>query len=354
MSVVIPTGVGVYKGVKSSATLFFPTDSSCNCMAPRFTSGQFQRNARYTKTQYSIAAARDCAIASAKQFGRWYAGRPPASHFSHTKLKKPSAAQVQGLQIAHSAARQISNKRFKSNQGWRRTAPSIAPKPQVTASFNQLVAQSKKMAGGSRKGRDRKNVGMYKFGSAAGSSYGKEQKFHDVPIADTVSSTLGIIDTGGQINLIAQGVTESTRVGRKAFLKSVQIQGIYQFSGTVGQGGCFYLYLILDKQCNGSAATRAMVFTDDNAAETLRELSNSSRFWVMKRWVHIIDPKVASGDITKNISFYKKLNIPIEFNSTTGALTEICCNNLFLMAGSSNTGAAVTTLVGTCRLRFTD
>lgn len=195
---------------------------------------------------------------------------------------------------------------------------------------------------------------MLKFSSAAGSSYGKEQKFFDTTLADTISSTLGLIDTGDQLNLIPQGVTESTRVGRKAFLKSIQIQAIYQFSGSVGQGGAFYMYLILDKQCNGAIATTADVFTGTNAASTLRELSNSSRFWVMKRWVHIIDPKVASGDVTKNISFYKKLNIPIEYNSTTGAIGEICCNNLFLMAGSSNAGAAVTTLVGTARLRFTD
>jgi len=54
------------------------------------------------------------------------------------------------------------------------------------------------------------------------------------------------------------------------------------------------------------------------------------------------------------IEWYSKCQIPLEFSSTTGAITEIRSNNLFLLAGCSTGGDDLVNFLGTCRLRYSD
>ncbi len=52
-------------------------------------------------------------------------------------------------------------------------------------------------------------------------SNGGELKFHDVDVDDAVISSGGTVQTAGTINVIPQGVTEITRVGRKCTIRSI-------------------------------------------------------------------------------------------------------------------------------------
>lgn len=87
-------------------------------------------------------------------------------------------------------------------------------------------------------------------------------------------------------------------------------------------------------------------------------LANSSRFKIIKKWE--IRQQATAGvsgaysNTSRTINFYKKCNIPVEFSSTTGALTELKSNNLFLVAGSGGAEDDAATFAGSCRLRFTD
>jgi len=55
-----------------------------------------------------------------------------------------------------------------------------------------------------------------------------------------------------------------------------------------------------------------------------------------------------------NIEFYKKINIDMDWDSTTGAITEIKSNNIFIIAGLDGPAEADDQwqIVGTARLRF--
>ncbi len=192
---------------------------------------------------------------------------------------------------------------------------------------------------------------------------GKENKFFDTTLGFTIDIT-GEVPATGQLALIPQGVTESTRVGRKAFIKSIYIKVCLALlpAATANPSGVTEIYLCQDTQTNGAAAGVSDVFEGSVLSIAVRNLSNTTRFKILKKWKHLWNPHgAAAGDLTnqtKQITWFKKVNIPIEYSSTTGAISEICCNNIFLMAGAfQETTSSIDDLVnvtGVCRLRFTD
>ncbi len=186
-----------------------------------------------------------------------------------------------------------------------------------------------------------------------------ELKFHDVDLDDAVIAQ-GIQVTAS-INLIAQGVTESTRVGRKCALRSINWH--YNLTlpnvGNIGAGDVVRVVLFKDKQCNGATATNTGIWESDDF-QSFRNLANSGRFEILMDRTHVLNRTSAGGNGTANdaptqewsFSFYKACNIPLEFDSTTGAITEIRSNNL---------GVALMSKTGTesgfgskFRLRFSD
>lgn len=186
-----------------------------------------------------------------------------------------------------------------------------------------------------------------------------ESKFFDTALAFTYDLTEEIPATG-QLSLIPQGVTESTRVGRKCVVQSISLRGVASFApATVATASTVITTMIvLDKQANGAAAVLTDIFTG-NPQKTYRNLSNSSRFMVLKRWDRVLEPKAgATAAYNTAVQYYnyqKKCNIPLEFSSTTGAITELKSNNIFLVAVSSASAADdLVTFTGSVRLRFSD
>jgi len=187
---------------------------------------------------------------------------------------------------------------------------------------------------------------------------GRELKFFDTAHSFLFDQTNEVPATG-QLVLIPQGVTESTRIGRKATIRSINIKGTINLNPstqTLASGNAF-LWLVLDKQCNGAAAAVTDVFTGSAAGTALRNLANSSRFTILKKWVRQMSPQAgvsgAYNTQAKHFNWYKKCNIPIEYSSTTGALTEIRSNNLFLIAGCDTVDDLIT-MTGVTRVRFSD
>lgn len=188
-----------------------------------------------------------------------------------------------------------------------------------------------------------------------------ERKFFDTALSFTVDAT-GEVPATGQLNLIPQGVTQSTRVGRKCCIKSIHIRaGAYYLPAADTVGSTIsYIYLVLDKQCNGAAAAVGDVLTGSTMASAMVNMANSERFVILKRFVIPFQAGAGTaasfGQDRKPLEFFHKCNLPLEFSSTTGAVTELKSNNLFLLAGSdgaSGTDDAVN-IEGTCRLRYSD
>jgi len=189
-----------------------------------------------------------------------------------------------------------------------------------------------------------------------------ELKFFDTTLGFTVDVT-GEVPATGQLNLIPQGTTESQRIGRKCVVKSIQIKGEletnFAAAAQADAPNIIYMYLVWDKQCNGAAAAATDVLTSATFRLALNNMANSGRFVILKKWTVPMNPVSgvtgAFGGVKRPINFYKKCSIPIEFSSTTGAITEIKSNNLFLLAGCSPDGGDDgTSFDGVCRLRYSD
>jgi len=186
-----------------------------------------------------------------------------------------------------------------------------------------------------------------------------ELKFFDTALSFGVDAT-GEVPATGQLVLIPQGVTESTRVGRKATIKSIQMKFLAQFApGAAATAASHaFVYLVQDTQCNGAAAAITDVLTGTNMSAALINLANSGRFKIIKKWkarcVSTAGATTAYNNTVQHFEWYKKCSIPIEYSSTTGAITEIRSNNLFLLAGSDTASDDTITIGGTCRVRFSD
>lgn len=182
-----------------------------------------------------------------------------------------------------------------------------------------------------------------------------ENKFFDTNrTVVTLANTGTILNLS--LNLIPQGVTESTRIGRKCTIKSLSIKALFNLpssntgASTAGVGR-FIIYL--DKQANGATAA----VTDILETATVRShnnLSNSGRFktlkvceFVMK--AHGAITTAASEDVHWESFTLSGLNIPIEFSSTAGAITEIRSNNIGVLGISSD---GLITANYTVRVRF--
>jgi len=86
-------------------------------------------------------------------------------------------------------------------------------------------------------------------------------------------------------------------------------------------------------------------------------LNNSGRFRILKKMTFLFNPpagvSAAYNTMIKPVEFYKRCNIDVDWSSTTGAITEIRSNNIFVIAGSAGTAADDTiSFAGNCRLRF--
>ncbi len=191
---------------------------------------------------------------------------------------------------------------------------------------------------------------------------GGENKFFDTTRASHAPGTSGTI-SNLSLNLIPQGVTESTRVGRKCTINKLMIHGNCALPTTAVAGETsdllrFIIYL--DKQANG--ATAAVTDILESAAwASFNNLSNSQRFQILADKHITLNCGAGSGrGSTDTLSyaeyvmpyfFFKKCKIPVEFSATTGAITEIRSNNIGVLCITVG-GEAVTGY--TARVRFSD
>lgn len=185
-----------------------------------------------------------------------------------------------------------------------------------------------------------------------------EKKYFDTALAFSIDLT-GEVPATGQLALIPQGDTESTRDGRKATIESIQIRGSLAFApaAAANAAAVTHMWLVLDTQANGAAAAWDDVFngTGVSAGSVMLNLNNSDRFRILKHFVHTWQPgagvTTAYNAMYKQVEFFKKCSIPMDWSNTDGAIGGIRSNNIFLLAGAVGLDDVVT-MAGTCRLRF--
>lgn len=193
-----------------------------------------------------------------------------------------------------------------------------------------------------------------------------ELKFHDLDIDDASIAAAGTIAEDNCVE-IAQGTTESTRIGRKAVVRRISWRyEIILASQTVVTTTSETVRVILyqDKQCNGATATPALILASDDY-QAFNLISNKNRFKILFDRLHVLKCPSGSGRGTTDTlafgedrirvqMFLKKLNIPIEYDNsvTTGDIASIRSNCIGVLL-LSQTGA-LTSLLSKMRIRFTD
>ncbi len=192
-----------------------------------------------------------------------------------------------------------------------------------------------------------------------------ELKFFDRTLDDAVVATAGsVVDS---VVLIAQGVTENTRIGRKCTVKSISWR--YQLKlptvdavAIMQKPDTCRIIMFWDKQCNGvtAAATGDSGILAAASWHSFNNLTNTGRFRVLHDKTITLNPSAglsdgaglaSTGEVIREGSFYKTCNIPLEFSDTAGAITELRSNNIGVLLISS---AGLCGFLSRVRVRFSD
>lgn len=173
-----------------------------------------------------------------------------------------------------------------------------------------------------------------------------------------LDTTPEIIDN--ELLTITQGDGANQRDGRQICVTRIAIKGevgiltrTQSSSGGLFAGANAFFWLVQDTQCNGAAATVSSatvgVFTGTNSATLFRTPYTYNRFKILKfkkvwcRQVPYHDQNAVTDTIQPSMRPFSMIwhavgrtGIPVDYTSTTGAITERISNNVFLI-GSSDT-----------------
>lgn len=220
-------------------------------------------------------------------------------------------------------------------------------------------------AGTARLANGRVITGPFRTGGYSGRFTGPnaEMKFFDTDIQVNPTTVLTTAPSAGegQLCLIPAGDGQSNRDGRQCTIKSIHVKGLVTMNAGTGSLGDakYYMYVVLDKQTNGAVANAADIFNyTANPFQAIRNMENSKRFTVLAKRVYTLSSgagiQTAFSKDSRQVDVFKNVNIPLDFSSTTGALTELRTNNIFLVHGISNIvgGTGFINFDGVCRLRF--
>lgn len=167
-----------------------------------------------------------------------------------------------------------------------------------------------------------------------------------------VSGSCGILVTNGWseldcINIIPNGSSATTRVGRKVVLKSLLVRWV---AATSTPDVPIRVLVIYDKNPDGSLPLIADVLSFDSFNAPMN-LGNTDRFVILS---DEITPTITGTPGTQKCGkLYKKLNLPEMFLSSTGVVADISTGAIYIMC-SLFPGGVGQGIGYTARVRFTD
>ncbi len=191
----------------------------------------------------------------------------------------------------------------------------------------------------------------------------EELKFLDTSIADVLVSAGGTFT--GSLAIIAAGTDESTRIGREIRIKKIFLRLRMELPAKIDQanapeGDIVRVILHIDKQTNGTQGGLTSLL-ENTDYQSFRNLNNGKRYRILSDTTHYMNSTQMTQDGTNTSSHGEMvmelphvnltgLDIPIDYASTSGALTQNTENSLNILLISHNGVAAI---FGECRIRFT-
>ena len=228
--------------------------------------------------------------------------------------------------------------------------------------------------------------------TAAVSRFKPELKFKDSTVADPsmLPTNIPSVSTGARfissVVALTQGASGSQRIGRKVNVKSLLIRGAIELPAKDFSSGTSWLastnrvrlVVVLDRQCNATAAAWSDVFdtqaANNSQVDAQRKMENSKRFRILcDKILAFTSPAMISNGanlrsmgtkktIKKYIKFPK--GVPVTYSTTSAdppTVAEVITNNIlvFLIADSNNSTGGnnddYTRLESlTCRMRYQD
>ncbi len=187
-----------------------------------------------------------------------------------------------------------------------------------------------------------------------------EKKFVDVAADQSPSTTGAVLLMSG----IAQGDTESTRVGRKATITNIMLKGHIHLATEASNNprNRVRICVVWDHSTNGALFAGSDVFNTAGTADlnSYRDLSLIGRFTVLFDKVYTMVTPFAgngtandTGDYLRDVRINIKCCIPIEFDASasTGAVTTQQVNSVSLLTFEESTTPA-TSLHFVSRIRY--
>lgn len=182
-----------------------------------------------------------------------------------------------------------------------------------------------------------------------------EKKFLDV------STTVNADDVGQVIalNAMAQGTSQSTRVGNKISMTSIQMRLASANGATTTTPPIIRYMIIYDKQTNAAAPTIADILQAVGVLAPMN-MGNRDRFVILMedtwRPDNTYSDAAAVAEFTEYKQRYKRLHLDTIYNNTNGGtVADINSGGLFFIALSNiANGTAEPTMSLYARLRYTD
>lgn len=162
-----------------------------------------------------------------------------------------------------------------------------------------------------------------------------EQKYFDYAFTDNASNAY----VNQNFTLIPQGVGPHERVGYKCCWKSILFrmrlvltQREDQVLAIAGVGNTVRVIVYMDKQTNGAPALASDILETSSSVRSPMRLENSHRFRVLKDWIVDMPRQTlqtgttsdySTSEVIKSLQFYKKLNIPQQYDGVSGAIATV-------------------------------
>lgn len=185
----------------------------------------------------------------------------------------------------------------------------------------------------------------------------QEQKFFDSnfnnqPVNDTLTGQSVL-----PLNNMAQGVTNSTRIGQKIRMTSLYWQLAFEISpAAVNPNGFIRFMIVYDRQTNSALGNWQTLLELPGSGNPVTELMSPNNLDQSKRYRVLHDQRLyfsenfIEGRIAKR---YMKLGMTTQYDGVGGNIADISTGALlFMVTGDTTTGGNVPTVSGVVRLRY--
>jgi len=163
-----------------------------------------------------------------------------------------------------------------------------------------------------------------------------------------------VVTAGSSLNSVAQGDSQSERIGNRIIVKNISVKGYLTAKGsttvTAGENSNIArVIFFVDHQCNGALNTAGELLAVTTAINSFRDIENSDRFTVLRDFRIPVTTHGVAGDGTTNVSynkeysfeFYKDMKMLTQFDATAAAIASITNNSINCFAYIEDAACAV-------------